>query len=93
MHLTYYRKCPDPLIHSGQHFGWAVFSFCNVHTLIVNGLSQLADDLDPPLLTARYMSSLNFKDNLAHHTNALGSNRKPVSFMHYLNCAMASKTD
>ena len=70
MHLTYCRKRSDPLVHSGRHFGRAVFGFCNIRTLIVNGLSQLADDLDPALLTARYTSSLNFKDNLAHHTNA-----------------------
>ncbi|KIM58805.1 hypothetical protein SCLCIDRAFT_27804 [Scleroderma citrinum Foug A] len=33
----------DPLVHHGRHFGRAVHAFCNIQTLITNGLTYLAD--------------------------------------------------
>ncbi|KAF9238704.1 hypothetical protein BU15DRAFT_88319 [Melanogaster broomeanus] len=36
----------DPLVHHGRHFGRAVHAFCNVQTLIVNGLMVMGDDDD-----------------------------------------------
>ena len=69
-HLTFHRKRSDALVHSGRHFGRAVFGFCNLRALIINGLSRLAEDLNPASLTAKYTSSLNFKDDLAHYIDA-----------------------
>jgi hypothetical protein len=40
----------DPLVHRGRHFGRAVFAFCNVRSLITNGLIRLGDAIDPELL-------------------------------------------
>ncbi|KAF9222383.1 hypothetical protein BS17DRAFT_838395 [Gyrodon lividus] len=34
----------DPLVHHGQHFGRAVHAFCNVQTLVTNGLLVMGDD-------------------------------------------------
>ncbi|KIJ61943.1 hypothetical protein HYDPIDRAFT_30757 [Hydnomerulius pinastri MD-312] len=39
----------DPLVHHGRHFGRAVHTFCNVQTLLTNGLlimGEHADDLE-----------------------------------------------
>lgn len=41
--LTVCRTTQDPLVHHGRHFGRAVHAFCNVQTLITNGLAVLAD--------------------------------------------------
>ncbi|KAF8837043.1 hypothetical protein BDN67DRAFT_867292, partial [Paxillus ammoniavirescens] len=38
------RTLPDPLVHHGRHFGRAVHAFCNVQTLITNGLVYIAQD-------------------------------------------------
>jgi hypothetical protein len=57
-HFT--RVTTDPLVHSGRHFGRVVYTFCNVKTLLVNGLERLADDqIDVGALSSRY--------NFAHH--------------------------
>ena len=43
----------DPLVHHGRHFGRAVHAFCNVQTLILNGLQAMCDDApDDESLTA-----------------------------------------
>ncbi|RDB14672.1 hypothetical protein Hypma_016576 [Hypsizygus marmoreus] len=39
----------DPLVHHGRHFGRAIFAFCNVKALIVNGLLRMADRMDGTL--------------------------------------------
>jgi len=41
----------DPLVHHGHHFGRAMHVFCNVQTLITNGLAYMAD-VDKDLATA-----------------------------------------
>ncbi|RDB22918.1 hypothetical protein Hypma_009847 [Hypsizygus marmoreus] len=33
----------DPLVHRGRHFGRTVFAFCNVKSLISNGLIRMAE--------------------------------------------------
>ena len=38
------RTSQDPLVHHGRHFGRAVHAFCNVQTLVVNGLQAMCDD-------------------------------------------------
>ena len=38
MNLFYIRTTQDPLVHHGRHFGRTVHAFCNVQTLITNGL-------------------------------------------------------
>ena len=46
------RTTQDPLVHHGRHFGQAVHTFCNVQTLILNGLQAMCDDtLDDESLT------------------------------------------
>ncbi|KAF8545931.1 hypothetical protein OG21DRAFT_1428358, partial [Imleria badia] len=42
----------DPLVHHGQYFGRAVHTFCNVQTLINNGLVLMTNDKDEETLTA-----------------------------------------
>ena len=39
------RAVQDPLVHHGRHFGRAVHAFCNVQTLIANGLQAMCDDI------------------------------------------------
>ncbi|KAL4077988.1 hypothetical protein J3A83DRAFT_4186238 [Scleroderma citrinum] len=34
----------DTLVHNGHHFGRAVYAFCNVQMLIMNGLHAMSDD-------------------------------------------------
>ena len=36
----------DPLIHHGRHFGRAIHAFCNVQTLITNGIVLMSEDID-----------------------------------------------
>ena len=38
------RTSQDPLVHHGHHFGRAVHAFCNVQTLVMNGLQAMCDD-------------------------------------------------
>ncbi|KIM56133.1 hypothetical protein SCLCIDRAFT_29841 [Scleroderma citrinum Foug A] len=42
--FTPYRTSQDPLVHHGRHFGRAIHAFCNVQTLILNGLQAMSDD-------------------------------------------------
>ncbi|KIJ19527.1 hypothetical protein PAXINDRAFT_8015 [Paxillus involutus ATCC 200175] len=40
------RKClsvQDPLVHHGHHFGHVVHSFCNIQTLLTNGMILMGD--------------------------------------------------
>ena len=47
------RTTQDPLVHHGRHFGRAIHAFCNVQTLILNGLQTMYDDApDDESLTA-----------------------------------------
>ncbi|KAF9232356.1 hypothetical protein BU15DRAFT_90680 [Melanogaster broomeanus] len=49
------RKKPttqDPLVHHGRHFGRAVHAFCNVQTLITNGLMFMGDESNEGLTAA-----------------------------------------
>jgi hypothetical protein len=47
----------DPLVHYGRHFGRVAYAFCNVKTLLTNGLERLANDGDDVgNLSARYAS-------------------------------------
>ena len=38
------RTSQDPLVHHRHHFGRAVHAFCNVQTLVMNGLQAMCDD-------------------------------------------------
>ncbi|KAF8833976.1 hypothetical protein BDN67DRAFT_865581, partial [Paxillus ammoniavirescens] len=48
------RTTQDPLVHHGRYFGRAVHTFCNVQTLITNGLILMAEHADesPESLTS-----------------------------------------
>ncbi|KIJ12184.1 hypothetical protein PAXINDRAFT_83251, partial [Paxillus involutus ATCC 200175] len=46
------RTIQDPLVHHGWHFGRAVHVFCNMQTLIVNGLAAMAEGEDLESMTA-----------------------------------------
>jgi hypothetical protein len=37
------RAATDPLVHHGRHFGRTVHTFCNINTLIANGLLRMGD--------------------------------------------------
>ena len=51
--ILHVRTTQDPLVHHGQHFGHAVHTFCNLQTLLVNGLITMgSDDADLESLTA-----------------------------------------
>ena len=50
--LTSYRTSQDPLVHHGRHFGRAIHAFCNVQTLLLNGLQAMSDDSPEESLTA-----------------------------------------
>ncbi|KAN0076869.1 hypothetical protein V8E55_010724 [Tylopilus felleus] len=57
------RKRPtsqDPLVHHCRHFGWAVHTFCNIQTLITNGLVTMGNwsDEDPESMTAQSITKL-----------------------------------
>jgi hypothetical protein len=52
-HPYYYSTNTDPLVHHGRHFGRAIYAFCNVKSLVINGLDRLGNDLDIESLTAR----------------------------------------
>jgi hypothetical protein len=48
----------DPLVHYGRHFGQVTYAFCNVKTLLTNGLERLANNGDDVGdLSARYTLS------------------------------------
>ena len=36
----------DPLVHHGHHFGRVVHTFCNVQTLITNGIMMVGEHSD-----------------------------------------------
>ncbi|KAI5991824.1 hypothetical protein EDD15DRAFT_2168810, partial [Pisolithus albus] len=38
-----FRTTQDPLVHRGRHFGRAVHAFCNVPTLLTNGIVLLSE--------------------------------------------------
>ncbi|KAF8833673.1 hypothetical protein BDN67DRAFT_1017286 [Paxillus ammoniavirescens] len=44
----------DPLVHHGRHFGHAVHCFCNIQTLVTNGIALMGERADEPeeILTA-----------------------------------------
>ena len=46
------RTAQDPLVHHGRHFGRAIHAFCNVQTLILNGLQTMYDAPEDESLTA-----------------------------------------
>ena len=52
--LTCTRTQADPLIHHGRHFGRTVFTFANVHTLLLAGLNPEGDST---LETQQYVRS------------------------------------
>ncbi|KIK19798.1 hypothetical protein PISMIDRAFT_106919, partial [Pisolithus microcarpus 441] len=40
------RKClsvQDPLVHHGHHFGCVIHAFCNVQTLLTNGMTLMVE--------------------------------------------------
>ena len=53
--LTPYRTSQDPLVHHGRHFGRAVHAFCNVQTLLLNGLQAMSEEDTEEGLTAAYV--------------------------------------
>ncbi|KIJ58978.1 hypothetical protein HYDPIDRAFT_118906 [Hydnomerulius pinastri MD-312] len=42
------QSTQDPLVHHGRHFGRAVHAFCNVQTLISNGITLMGERDDEP---------------------------------------------
>ncbi|RDB25671.1 hypothetical protein Hypma_006974 [Hypsizygus marmoreus] len=50
----------DPLVHDGRHFGRAIFAFCNVKSLLTNGLNMMGED--PPV----ELESLSAKERQEH---------------------------
>ncbi|KIJ58976.1 hypothetical protein HYDPIDRAFT_44219 [Hydnomerulius pinastri MD-312] len=42
------QSTQDPLVHHGRHFGCAVHAFCNVQTLISNGITLMGERDDEP---------------------------------------------
>ena len=50
-----FSAAQDPLIHHGCHFGRAVHAFCNVQTLLTNGLMYMVDGDDTA--TAAWVST------------------------------------
>ncbi|KAI6041156.1 hypothetical protein EDC04DRAFT_2499225, partial [Pisolithus marmoratus] len=38
-----YRSMQDPLVHHGHHFGCVVHAFCNVQTLLTNGITLMGE--------------------------------------------------
>jgi hypothetical protein len=38
------RTTQDPLVHHGRHFGRAVHAFCNLQSLLMNGLITMGSD-------------------------------------------------
>ncbi|KAH7923641.1 hypothetical protein BV22DRAFT_1105998 [Leucogyrophana mollusca] len=38
----------DPLVHHGRHFGRAIHAFCNVHTLVINGILRMGEQPEDP---------------------------------------------
>ena len=44
----------DPLVHHGRHFGRVAHSFCNIQTLLANGIAMMGERADEPeeVLTA-----------------------------------------
>ena len=57
VNLFYIRTTQDPLVHHGRHFGRTVHAFCNVQTLITNGLQAMCDDApEDDSLTSVYVT-------------------------------------
>ncbi|KAI5990182.1 hypothetical protein EDD15DRAFT_2136964, partial [Pisolithus albus] len=52
----------DPLVHHGHHFGQAVHAFCNVPTLLTNGIVLLSEGCGDALdsLTVEYALPFSF---------------------------------
>ena len=38
-----HRTVQDPLVHHGRHFSRVVHAFCNVQTLLTNGMTIMAE--------------------------------------------------
>lgn len=49
------RNIPDPLVHSGRHFGRVTYAFCNIRVLITNGLMRMNEEDPEPLESAKYV--------------------------------------
>lgn len=56
------RTAQDPLVHHGRHFGRAVHAFCNVQTLITNGIQAMSDDVPGDRLTATCVTNSHSSD-------------------------------
>ncbi|KIJ62743.1 hypothetical protein HYDPIDRAFT_93808, partial [Hydnomerulius pinastri MD-312] len=50
------RSVQDPLVHHGQHFGRIAHAFCNVQTLLTNGITLMGD------LEERELESFSFQE-------------------------------
>ena len=42
------RAVQDALVHHGRHFGCVVHTFCNIQTLLTNGISLIGEQADAP---------------------------------------------
>jgi hypothetical protein len=42
--IVRFRTTQDPLVHHGRHFGRAIHAFCNLQSLLVNGLIAMGSD-------------------------------------------------
>ena len=44
----FFRTVQDPLVHRGRHFGRVVHCFCNIQTLLTNGIALMGERADEP---------------------------------------------
>jgi hypothetical protein len=51
--ITLLNSYRVPVKHHGRHFGRAIYAFCNVKSLVINGLDHLGNDPDIEPLTVR----------------------------------------
>ena len=42
------RTVQDALVHHGRHFGHVIHTFCNIQTLLTNGISLIGEQADAP---------------------------------------------
>jgi len=81
----------DPLIHHGCHFGCAIFTFCNVKSLIINGLDHMCTNSDPRSLTAKLVTP--YVLFIYSFMVTLENNEKKKISMCFWSCAFVSKSN
>ena len=64
--MTMNSHAPDPFMHGGRHFGRVSHTFCNIRSLITNGLIRMSAD-EPLSENARYVGV--FQGSTSNHVN------------------------